>query len=254
MKLFLASLALAALTGAGPAAAADLSRPPPVVKAPVPVMAALYSWTGIYVGGNIGGAWAQHNLSDSFFGLNFNNGNNNAVFIGGGQIGGNYQVGTFVIGVEGTGDWAANNNNNNTGIVVPAVGGDVIQVTANDKWIATLAGRFGVAYDRVLFYAKGGAGWVGANSFTVTDVRTGTSITGSTNNTATGWLVGVGIEWAFLNNVTLKAEYDFLGFGNRSFVIPVGSPFLVGDTFTTSNRNVQMATVGINLLFGHGSY
>jgi outer membrane immunogenic protein len=218
------------------------------------MMAPLYSWTGFYIGGNFGGAWGQHNFGDSLFGLNFNNGSN-AVFIGGGQIGGNYQINNFVIGVEGTGDWAANNNNNNTGIVVPALGGDLIQVTANDRWIATLAARFGVAYDRVLFYAKGGGGWVGASSFTVTDVRTGASVTGSTNNTASGWLVGVGIEWAFLNNLTLKAEYDFIGLGNRTFVIPAGSPpLLLGDTFTTSNRNVQMATVGINLLFGHGAY
>ena len=256
MKAILAGVALAAVIGAGPAVAADLSRPPPpIVKAPV--MAPIFSWTGFYIGGNIGGAWAQHNFT--FDNLSFNNGSNNAVFIGGGQVGGNYQFNNFVIGVEGTFDWAANNNNNNVGVVVPAgilgIGPHTLQVTANDKWIATLAARLGVAYDRVLFYAKGGGAWVGANSLTITDVTTGASITGSTNNTLSGFLVGGGIEWAFTSNWTVKAEYDYIGLGNRTFTVPIGAPFLVGDTFTTSGtNNVQMATVGINFLFGGGRY
>jgi outer membrane immunogenic protein len=257
MKLFLAGVGLAALIGAGPAVAADLSRPPPpVMKAPV--MAPIFTWTGFYIGGNIGAAWAQHNWNDAFDGLSFNNGTSNAVFIGGGQVGGNYQINNFVIGVEGTFDWAANNNNNNVGVVIPAGfprAGDTLQLTANDKWIATLAARLGLAYDRVLFYAKAGGAWVGANSLTITDVNTGLSITGSNNNTLSGWLVGAGIEWAFASNWTVKAEYDYIGLGNRTFTVPVGSPFLVGDTFTTSGtNNVQMATVGINFLFGGGRY
>jgi outer membrane immunogenic protein len=254
MKSILTGVALAALIGAGPAVAADLSRPPPpIVKAPV--MAPIFTWTGFYIGGNIGAAWAQHNWNDNLLGLNFNNGSNNAVFIGGGQVGGNYQINNFVIGVEGTFDWAANNNNNNTGIVVPTLGGNLVQITANDKWIATLAARLGVAYDRVLFYAKGGGAWVGANSLTITDVTTGASITGSTNNTLSGWLVGAGIEWAFASNWTVKAEYDFIGLGNRTFTVPAGSFLPVGDTFTTNgNNNVQMVMVGVNFLFGGGRY
>jgi outer membrane immunogenic protein len=260
-KLLLVGTALLTLVS-GSAMAADLGRPAPApvyTKAPPP--APLFTWTGFYIGGNIGAAWAQHNWNDNFFGLNFNNGTSNAVFIGGGQVGGNYQINNFVIGVEGTFDWAANNNNNNIGVIVPAgilgIGGHTLQVTANDKWIATVAARLGVAYDRVLFYAKGGGAWVGANSLTITDVNTGASITGSTNNTLSGFLVGGGIEWAFTNNWTVKAEYDYIGLGNRTFTVPVGAPFpvLVGDTFTTSGtNNVQMATVGINFLFGGGRY
>ena len=258
-NLFLTGTALLTLVS-GSAIAADLGRPAPApvfTKAPPPVP--VFTWTGFYIGGNIGAAWAQHNWTDSVLLVNFNNNNNNAVFIGGGQVGGNYQFSNFVIGLEGTFDWAANNNSNNTGIVVPIgrpLAGDTVQLTANDKWIATLAARFGVAYDRVLFYAKGGGAWVGANSLTVTDVTAGVSITGSSNNnTRSGWLVGAGIEWAFANNWTVKAEYDYIGLGNRSFTVPAGAPFLVGDTFTTSGtNNVQMATVGVNFLFGGGRY
>jgi outer membrane immunogenic protein len=135
------------------ARAADLKPAPVYSKAPM--MAPLFSWTGFYIGGNLGGAWAHRNVTDSLFGLNFNNGTNNGVFVGGGQIGGNYQFSNFVVGVEGSFDWAANNNNATTGIVVPGLGGNTIQVTSNNTWITTLAARFAVAYDRVLFYEKG---------------------------------------------------------------------------------------------------
>jgi outer membrane immunogenic protein len=226
--------------------AADMRMP---VKAPPPPMPPPFSWTGFYIGGNFGGAWGHHNMDDSFFGLNFDDGNNNGVFIAGGQVGGNYQINNFVIGVEGTFDWAARNNNSSSGVVVPGLGGDPIQITSNDTWLATVAARFGYAYDRVLFYGKAGGGWVGNNGFTVTDLRTGASISGSNSNSIGGWLVGAGIEWAFVNNWSLKFEYDFLGLSGRTFTVPVGAPFLVGDTFNSGRNNVQMATVGINWLF-----
>jgi outer membrane immunogenic protein len=241
-----AVLALLAIPVA--ASAADLKPAPVYSKAPM--IAPVFTWTGFYIGGNLGGAWAHRNVTDSLFGLNFSNGTNNGVFIGGGQIGGNYQFSNFVVGVEGSFDWASNNNNTTTGIVVPGLGGNTIQVTSNNTWITTLAGRFGVAYDRVLFYGKGGGAWVGNNSFTVTNVTTGASITGSNSNTTSGWLAGAGLEWAFANNWTLKFEYDFIGLSGRTFTVPAGSPFLVGDTFTTGSSNIQMATVGVNFLFG----
>jgi outer membrane immunogenic protein len=241
-----AVLALLAIPVA--ASAADLKPAPVYSKAPM--IAPVFTWTGFYIGGNLGGAWAHRNVTDSLFGLNFSNGANNGVFIGGGQIGGNYQFSNFVVGVEGSFDWASNNNNTTTGIVVPGLGGNTIQVTSNNTWITTLAGRFGVAYDRVLFYGKGGGAWVGNNSFTVTNVTTAASITGSNSNTTSGWLAGAGLEWAFANNWTLKFEYDFIGLSGRTFTVPAGSPFLVGDTFTTGSNNIQMATVGVNFLFG----
>jgi outer membrane immunogenic protein len=239
--------ALALLTIPMTASAADMrvKAPPP---APVPPP---FSWTGFYIGGNIGGAWAHRNETDTLFGLTFDDGNNNnGVFIGGGQVGLNYQVNNFVIGVEGDFDWASNNNNTGVAVVIPTVG--TFQVTANNRWISTLAARFGVAYDRVLFYGKAGGGWVGADSFTVTNLATGASITGSNSNTDSGWLVGGGLEWAFADNWSARVEYDFLGLSNRTFVVPFGSPFLAGDTFTTGNRNVQMLTVGLNYRFNWG--
>ena len=74
--------AAALLATAIGAQAADL----PVRQAPPPVyVPPAFSWTGFYIGGNIGGAWANRNVTENFFGTTFNNGNNGA-FIAGGQI------------------------------------------------------------------------------------------------------------------------------------------------------------------------
>jgi outer membrane immunogenic protein len=245
-----ASLLLVASVAAN-AADLPMRQPPPPAPPPVYVQP-VFSWSGFYLGGNIGGAWAQRNWTDSVLGLNFNNGTSNGVFIGGGQVGVNAQFGSFVIGAEWDFDWSGNNNNNTgNGLFVPALG--TLQVTSNNTWISTVAARFGVAFDRVLLYGKAGGGWVGNNGFTITNVTTGASITGSNSNTSSGWLLGAGLEWAFLPSWTVKFEYDYLGLSNRSFVVPVGAPFLAGDTFTSNNRNVQMVKVGFNYLFNWGS-
>src|SRR5262249_18244788 len=125
----------------------------------------------------------------------------------------------------------------------------------------TVAARFGWAIDHWLLYGKAGGGWVGSNNFTVTNLTTGVSFTCGTfglancNNSTGGWLVGAGFEYAFTNNWTVKVEYDYLGLGNRTFVIPAGAAFgpFAGDTFTTNNRNVQMVKVGFNYLFNWGA-
>jgi outer membrane immunogenic protein len=236
----------ASLFGAPIAAHAADIAPAPVYKAPPPPPPPVFSWTGFYIGANLGAGWGQGSVTDSLFGLSFSNHNNNAVFIGGGQIGGNYQINNFVFGIEGDFDWAANNGSSGGGTVIA---GDTFQVTANNRWISTVAGRIGIAFDRWLVYAKGGGGWVGNNGFTVTNTTTGAAVGVSGNNTNSGWLAGGGVEWAFANNWSVRAEYDFLGLNNRSFTVPATFPVLAGDTFTTHNRDVQMFTVGVNYLF-----
>jgi outer membrane immunogenic protein len=228
-------------------APAPVYAPPPSVYLPSP-----FSWTGFYLGGNIGGAWTPGNVTDTLSGLNFSNGNNNGVFIGGGQLGYNCQFSPFVLGVEADFDWAGNNNNTGNGLFIPPFG--TIQVTSNNRWITTLAARLGVGYGYWLFYGKAGAGWVGNDNFTVTNVTTGASITGSNSNTNSGWLLGAGVEWAFTNNWSVKLEYDYLGLNSRTFTVPAGSPFFANDTFTHSGRNIQMLKVGFNYLFNWSRY
>jgi len=243
----LTSLALF-LLGTGVASAADLPALPPMAPftAPPP-----FSWTGFYVGGNLGGAWAQNNAVDTVFGLNFE-GSNDGVFIGGGQVGLNYQFGYAVVGVEADIDWTANNRGNNTIVIGPL--GNAFQLTSNNSWISTVAARLGFVAERsLLLYSKIGAGWVGDTGFTLTDLTTGQSFNGAQGNTNTGWLLGFGLEWAFTPNWTVKLEYDYLGMNNRTFTVnPNAIPVLAGDTFTTGSRNVQMGKVGINYLFNWG--
>jgi outer membrane immunogenic protein len=253
-KILLALSALAIGTVA--ASAADLA-PAPYQKAPVVVPPPVFSWTGFYVGANIGGAWANNNWTDTLFGTNFNNGNNGA-FIGGGQIGGNYQIGQFVIGGEWDFDWAANNNNGGNGVLIPALGNTYL-LTNNDRWITTVAARFGWAIDHWLLYGKAGGGWVGTNNWNLTNVTTGVALgcgnfVTNCSNSIGGWLVGAGFEYAFTNNWTVKVEYDYLGLGNRTINIPATAPdAIAGDTFTSNNNNVQMVKVGVNYLFNWGA-
>jgi outer membrane immunogenic protein len=238
-----AAVASATLTILGIAHAADLVRPPPPQPAYVPPP--VFSWTGFYIGGNAGVAWTQGDLTDSF-GDSFSN-SQRAVFAGGGQVGGNFQINWLVVGVEADFDWLANNNNSSNSVFVPGIGS--LQVSVNDRWITTLAARAGVAYNNWLFYAKGGGGWVGVNNFTLTNVTNGNSISFSNSNSNSGWLVGGGIEWAFAPNWTARVEYDFLGLNNQTFTVPAGTPLIGNDVIAISNRDVQTLTVGLNYLF-----
>jgi outer membrane immunogenic protein len=244
-KVLVASVALIAL-GTGIANAADL----PVKTAPAPVyVPSPFTWTGCYIGGNVGGLWAQTSWADTLSGLTWSNNSTSGRFIGGGEGGCNYQMGTFVIGIEGDFDWAGNKNDTNGAIVGPL--GHSFLLTSNNNWVSTAAARFGFAFDRGLLYFKAGGGWVGNNGFTVTDLTTGASFSGSNTNSAGGWLVGVGAEYAFTNHWTAKLEYDYLGLGSQTVTLPGAViPALAGDTIHSgSNRNVQMVKLGVNYLF-----
>ena len=233
----------------GQALAADLPMPAPPPRAPaayIPV-APLFSWTGIYIGGNAGAAWNRGTVSDAV-GNSFTLPSNNAVFTGGGQVGGNWQMGALVLGVEGQFDWLSNQNNASAGI---PIGVNTIQVISTDRWLTTLTGRVGFAADHWLFYAKGGGAWVGNQKVTINE--TGTfpgSFTSSSGGWNTGWTVGGGIEWAFAGPWSAKIEYDYIKLSSNSFTVPATSTFLPNDTFTTANRNIQTVLFGVNYRFG----
>jgi outer membrane immunogenic protein len=234
-KLLLVGAALTALFG-GSALAADLRRP---AYTPPPPPPPVYNWTGFYIGGNLGGAWSRGSVEDSLFGLSASASRDG--FIGGGQLGFNYQFSNIVLGVEWDFDWTsldATGSGRSTPI-------GFLQASAETRWVSTLAARFGVAaWNSALLYGKAGVGWVD-NSATVTNLTTGASISASNRNS--GWLVGAGVEWALAGNWSAKLEYDFLHLDSLTFG---PGPFL-GDTFTT-NREIQMLKVGLNYRFGYG--
>ena len=245
-KATIAGAALLAL-GTGAASAADL----PIKGGPIYMPPAL-SWTGCYIGGNLGGAWTQSNWTDRLFGLSWGN-TSDIAFIGGGQLGCNYQFSNpgFVVGLEWDLDWVGNNNGGRTAVVPAGFpgAGHVISLSANDTKISTLAARFGYAIDRALFYGKLGGGWVANNGFTLVDQTTGAAFVFNTDKRTNGWMTGAGLEYAFGSNWTVKIEYDFIRLPSRSFVIPgVVVPALASDSIT-SDHNVQMVKFGINYLF-----
>src|SRR5260370_41888256 len=210
-RLFHTAAAAAALWALSLAAnAAEVGARPPGYAPPPIYVAPPFSWTGFYLGANIGGAWGRRNVTDSLFGLSLSNSvNNNGAFIGGGQLGYNYQFRNFVLGIDGDFDGVANTNTAANGVVGPGIG--TILLTSNNRWITTLAARVGVANDTWLFYGKAGGGWVGSDKFTISNTATGASITGSNTNTNSGWLVGAGIECAFAPTLSAKLEDAYLG-------------------------------------------
>jgi outer membrane immunogenic protein len=248
--ILLATSAVAFMGVSSSGQAADLP-----VKAMPPPLPPPFSWTGFYIGGNVGAAWAERRVTDAFTGLDFSR-SSNARFMGGGQIGFNYQINNFVLGIEGDVDAVASNNNNRAGngILIGGLLGPFAVSGSRDRWISTFAARLGVANDRSLAYIKLGGGEVGVSNFTITNLTTGVSLASNISRTRTGPMIGFGFEYAFINNFTVKAEYDVIGLSDRSFTVPAGAPFLVGDVFTSRTSNVQMFKVGFNYLFGRGGF
>jgi outer membrane immunogenic protein len=239
-KLIAATAAVSAvLTMSISANAADLPpRPAPAqVYGPPP-----FSWAGFYVGGNIGGASAHTTITDNITGASFNTGGISG-FIGGGQLGYNFQTANnFVFGVEGTFDWSSLERTSNA-VVTPR---GTLQATFSTPWISTLAARFGYAWDRSLIYGKVGGGWVD-NKLTVSNLTTGLSA--SATNSRSGLLLGVGGEYAFSPNWTVKVEYDHIDLGTWTS----GASPIVGDTIS-AKRNVDMITGGFNYKFQSGPF
>jgi outer membrane immunogenic protein len=236
------------VSAASAALAADLPVPE---KAYVPSLP--YNWTGFYVGGNLGFGFIDGGFSDLL-------GNSLALpvlpsgqFLGGGQAGFNYEFnGGLLIGAEADFEWLAQPNNTSGTLMLanpPGVStGSSATVTVNNRWLTTVTGRLGYAFDRVLFYSKGGGAWVGSGNPTLN--VDGAPVTITTSNSNWGWTAGVGIEWAFWGNWSTRIEYDFVGLTGQTFTLPTSVGGLpAGDQFTGNNRDISMVTAGINYKF-----
>jgi outer membrane immunogenic protein len=220
---FLAGAATAAVM-AGSAFAADMP-----LKAPPPVLA--YDWSGFYIGGVIGGGWTRTDSSDPGLGLIGTLINvpvvqttNSSSFIGGIEGGDRYQFGKLVIGWEADMTWGNMNGTSTTTFGPSFIPGLTFTraITADTKWAGTATSTVGIAHDRWLIYGKAGVAWAKTDftdNWTVVGIPLFTG-TGSTNSSSqVGWTVGTGIEWAIWNNWSIKAEYDYLDFGNKTVAI-----------------------------------
>jgi len=256
-KILMTTVAASAMVGS--AYAADLPRraPPPAYVPPVPI----FTWTGFYIGANVGGAFRANNrgpLEDAvFFGgaapvgalIVANNNNNSGRFLIGGQAGYNWQINNFVLGIEGDGDVAVGRTDNFPGFLNPRT---------NTGFFATVRGRGGIAFDRFLVYGTGGVAFGNRRDFGNTFIGTtfgGLDLftTNNASNTAVGYTVGGGVEYAFLNNWSVKAEYLFvdLGTNRRTFFSPVTGAGVIIDARREQFHTVR---VGLNYRFNWGGY
>ena len=204
-RILLATVAMAAL-GSASALAADLPQRPTYKAAPV-MMAPPPTWTGCYIGGNIGGAFGDASVSGPAGGTVSTNGSG---FAGGGQVGCDYQFsGGWVIGFRDMFD-GTSNKKSGTFATAP-LAGDVANF--NNQWFDTLTARLGYAVQpNWLLYFQGGAAW----GHTSTNVTYAGLQIGQTSNTKTGWTIGGGAEWMFAPHWSAFLEGNYMDFGSNS--------------------------------------
>src|SRR3984893_14256857 len=223
--------AAACLIFAAPAFAADL-RPRTYTKAPVyTAPEAVYNWTGFYIGGHVGAAFAGNNSLQGSDGR----------FLGGVQGGFDYQFATnWVIGAEAQYSWLVGNNN--SGVLFP---GSTV-VTAKNDQLGSVTGRLGYTWGPALLYAKGGYAWRDNPNIGVAVAGVPAAFT--TDGThQDGYTVGAGFEYMFAPNWSAKAEYQYYNFGSTSFTS--GPAPIVGARFRDDEHTVK---VGVNYRFGWG--
>ena len=239
-KFLLGTVALVAF--AAPAAAADLAARP-YTKAP-PMVAAIYDWSGFYVGAN--GGWGSSRKCWDFVtpagAFVSNEGCHDATGgTAGGQVGYRWQAGTWVFGLEGQGNWA-DFRGSNVSLAFPAT-----NIRSKVDAFGLFTGQVGWAANNVLFYVKGGAA-VTSDRYTISTVAGNALLASSNDDTRWGGVVGVGLEYGFSPNWSAAIEYDHLFMGNRTanFNTPAGVFF----TNERIRQDVDLVTVRVNYRWG----
>jgi outer membrane immunogenic protein len=224
-KKFLIAAAAFATVLAGPA----LAKAKPKV-APPPPPPAVYSWAGFYLGGNVGYSWGRQGnslLNDVGTPVQANTVNLNGV-VGGGQIGYNWQSGQTVLGIEADINASGQQGSGNPVFAHPpgatlcngqvnCFGGGIGATFTNTNkldWFGTVRGRVGWAMDRWLPYVTGGWAYGQGTISGTTTTTVPTTNTFSASQNYSGWTIGGGLEWAFLDHWSAKAEYLYINFGN----------------------------------------
>jgi outer membrane immunogenic protein len=260
-KLLTAGAALLVLGLSVPAKAADM---PVKYVAPAPV----FTWTGCYVGVHIGYKWGQS--QQSYGGLQNGNPNPNPPAgidltgnysvngpVGGAQGGCNYQAGAWVWGVEVDGGWSSasgqaqllNNIYQNYDFQFRTH-----LYTTNERWLATARARLGWAADRWMWYVTGGAAWSGFDLNNYDPVQNFQRQPTRVNKT--GWIVGVGSEYALLGGWSVKSELLYANFGTMHYGdepgIANGCPVLCANADVKMHEYIWR--VGMNYRFDWASW
>jgi outer membrane immunogenic protein len=267
-RTLIAGAAFASLLVATSASAADL---PVYTKAPA--VAAVYDWTGFYIGTNLGYSWGRGSTNGTATGTQTVTSNLAPTtvtpvsgllsgradvngFIGGGQLGYNWQAGSFLYGLEGDIQFS---NERGSGDVVCSLGVTVCPTFTRDyklDWFGTARGRIGyLPAERILLYATGGLAYGGfsGSSWTLPmDI-------GTWSHTNVGWTVGAGVEAALGSNWSVKFEYLYMDLGNvgGSSATNTTVTAIRGTTTTTTLAYAfntrftdNIVRVGLNYKFG----
>jgi outer membrane immunogenic protein len=199
MKRIARAAALLVTVAAGTASAADIPRPS-YYTATAPLSA--YSWTGPYLGGNLGYAW----------GTTSNNPTRPSGFAGGVGGGYNRQIGQFVFGAEAD-------------IALSGATDTFAPWKFSNPWFGTLRGRAGYAVSNFLIYGTAGVAFGELQAQTIGLL--------SENHTNVGWTAGAGIEAGFAANWSAKIEYLFVDLASSTFAVTGTSNGLSTSLFRT---------------------
>jgi outer membrane immunogenic protein len=249
----LVGFAVAASALATAASAADLPAPAAPAYTPPVYRPVIYDWTGIYGGVNLGAGLLEDQITTTTTTALQPAGVatklNPFSVIAGAQAGFNYQIQQIVIGAEGTYTWSNISGTHVTPALIPFSETSI----SVPRWYATATGKIGFAANDFLFYAKGGAAWMGVN-YTQT-VSTGIVNLSSQTilDTRSGFTVGGGIEFGMTENLSARLEYDYLDFGTKTYTFgnlnTAPTPLVLPVAIRSST---SLITAGINYRFNWG--
>lgn len=258
MKKFFLATAFG-MFAAGAASAADM---PTAYKA-APVVPRCANFGGWYVGANVGYGYYDHKLTDRDglgtsidTGLPSNVNDTQSGVNGGVQAGYNLQSGCTVFGVEGDWSWtgvraSSFNQDGDQSAVVPLT--DSVTVSSQLRWFGTARVRTGVVVDNLLLYATGGLAFANFNR-SATFFEDGPAATGILNWSGNrwGWTVGVGTEYSFAPNWSLKSEVLYMRFEKDNVTFTgTGGIGSAGVPYRFDSQDqVFISRIGVNYRFG----
>ena len=267
-KFLLGSIALSALALGNSAFAADLA--PRMYTKAAPVVAPIYNWSGAYVGVHAGYTFGESSdvMTSGLLGGNVTNvalgarsasvGLDRDGFVGGGQIGYNWQTSSpWVWGLEADISYTDVNSSRTFVTVLPvSLGGapSNLNNTLSTKmdYFGTVRGRLGYAWDRTLVYATGGFAYGEVeHSGTFNNAANAVQFSGRSRDTKTGYTVGGGIEHAWTGNWTVKAEYLYYDLGTTDVTVALVPGVAGAGGYNSSFKDDgHIVRAGLNYKFG----
>lgn len=230
------------------AVAADMPVKAPVYKSEPTIVG--YDWTGLYIGGHVGGGWFDKDWFTPLTPINIAGGcpgcptkagsHSGKSWLAGGQIGFNFQFDSIIAGIEAQFSWT-DFEASSPHALAPAL----LAINSKTNYLGTIAGRLGFAWDRTLVFVKGGAAW--AHDKFWSSIPGIIPVSQSVTVTRWGWMAGGGVEFGLMNNWSAKIEYNYMDFGrDRETLQPVNAfaPFQYD-----IKQTIQVVKVGINYRF-----